>query len=35
MRREGHLRQSTCAKGGWTDDLLYPLLQDERHTGRG
>jgi RimJ/RimL family protein N-acetyltransferase len=23
MRREGHLRQSTWAKGEWTDDLLY------------
>jgi aminoglycoside 6'-N-acetyltransferase len=29
MRREGHLRQSTWAKGEWTDDLLYALLQDE------
>ena len=34
MRREGHLRQSTWAKGEWTDDLLYVLLQDERQTGR-
>jgi RimJ/RimL family protein N-acetyltransferase len=35
MRREGHLRQSTWAKGEWTDDLLYALLQDEWQTSRG
>ena len=29
MRREGHLRESTWAKGEWTDDLVYALLQDE------
>jgi RimJ/RimL family protein N-acetyltransferase len=29
MRQEGHLRQSTWAKGEWTDDLLYALLHDE------
>ena len=29
MRREGHLRQSTWAKGEWTDDLLYALLREE------
>ena len=29
FRREGHLRQSTWAKGEWTDDLLYALLRDE------
>jgi RimJ/RimL family protein N-acetyltransferase len=29
MRREGHLRQSTWAKGEWTDDLLYALLHEE------
>jgi RimJ/RimL family protein N-acetyltransferase len=29
MRREGHLRQSTWAKGEWTDDLLYALLSEE------
>jgi RimJ/RimL family protein N-acetyltransferase len=29
MRREGHLRQSTWAKGEWTDDLVYALLRDE------
>jgi len=29
MRREGHLRQSTWAKGEWTDDLVYALLHDE------
>jgi len=34
MRREGHLRQSTWAKGEWTDDLLYALLRDEWQTGR-
>ena len=35
MRREGHLRQSTWAKGGWTDDLLYALLHEEWQPGRG
>jgi len=34
MRREGHLRQSTWAKGEWTDDLLYALLRDKWQTGR-
>ena len=29
MRREGHLRESTWAKGGWTDDLLYAVLDHE------
>ena len=29
MRREGHLRESTWAKGEWTDDLLYGLLDRE------
>ena len=29
MRREGHLRESTWAKGEWTDDLLYALLRAE------
>jgi RimJ/RimL family protein N-acetyltransferase len=29
MRREGHLLQSTWAKGEWTDDLLYAVLHDE------
>ena len=29
MRREGHLRESTWAKGEWTDDLLYALLDHE------
>jgi RimJ/RimL family protein N-acetyltransferase len=29
MRREGHLRASTWAKGEWTDDLLYGLLREE------
>lgn len=29
MRREGHLRQSTWAKGEWTDDFLYALLDRE------
>jgi len=29
MRREGHLRESTWAKGEWTDDLVYGLLHDE------
>jgi RimJ/RimL family protein N-acetyltransferase len=33
MRREGHLRQSTWAKGEWTDDLLYALLQEEWPAG--
>ena len=35
MRREGHLRQSIWAEGEWTDELLYALLHDEWHTGRG
>jgi RimJ/RimL family protein N-acetyltransferase len=29
MRREGHLRESTWAKGEWTDDLLYAMLDRE------
>ena len=29
MWREGHLRESTWAKGEWTDDLVYALLHDE------
>jgi len=29
MRREGHLIQSSWAKGEWTDDLLYALLASE------
>jgi RimJ/RimL family protein N-acetyltransferase len=29
MRLEGHLRESTWAKGEWTDDLLYALLDHE------
>jgi RimJ/RimL family protein N-acetyltransferase len=29
MRREGHLRESSWAKGEWTDDLLYALLARE------
>ena len=29
MRREGHLRESTWAKGEWTDDLLYAVLDHE------
>jgi RimJ/RimL family protein N-acetyltransferase len=35
MRREGHLRESTWAKGEWTDDLLYGLLRSEWHPGGG
>ncbi len=34
MRREGHLRQSTWAKGEWTDDLLYAVLNEEWQAGR-
>jgi aminoglycoside 6'-N-acetyltransferase len=34
MRREGHLRQSTWAKGEWTDDLLYAVLREEWPPGR-
>ena len=34
MRREGHLRESTWAKGEWTDDLLYGLLRREWQLGR-
>jgi len=33
MRREGHLRESTWAKGEWTDDLVYALLHDEWQSG--
>jgi RimJ/RimL family protein N-acetyltransferase len=33
MRREGHLRESTWAKGEWTDDLVYALLPDEWQPG--
>jgi aminoglycoside 6'-N-acetyltransferase len=33
MRREGHLRQSTWAKGEWTDDLVYGLLHEEWQAG--
>jgi RimJ/RimL family protein N-acetyltransferase len=33
MRREGHLRESTWAKGEWTDDLVYGLLVDEWQSG--
>jgi RimJ/RimL family protein N-acetyltransferase len=33
MRREGHLRESTWAKGEWTDDLVYALLRDEWPSG--
>jgi aminoglycoside 6'-N-acetyltransferase len=29
MRREGHLRESAWAKGEWTDDLLYAMLDYE------
>jgi RimJ/RimL family protein N-acetyltransferase len=29
LRREGHCRQSTWAKGEWTDDLLFAQLSDE------
>lgn len=29
LRREGHLRESTWAKGEWTDDLLYAMLRRE------
>lgn len=29
LRREGHLRESTWAKGEWTDDLLYAVLSRE------
>ena len=33
MRREGHLRESTWAKGEWTDDLLYAVLDHEWQRG--
>lgn len=29
MRREGHLRESSWAKGEWTDDLVYAILDHE------
>lgn len=34
LRREGHLRESTWAKGEWTDDLLYALLDHEWRSSR-
>ena len=34
MRREGHLHESTWAKGEWTDDLLYAVLDHEWQWGR-
>jgi RimJ/RimL family protein N-acetyltransferase len=33
MRCEGHLRESTWAKGEWTDDLLYAVLDHEWQRG--
>jgi aminoglycoside 6'-N-acetyltransferase len=30
MRREGHMVESTWAKGEWTDDLLFAILRRER-----
>ena len=35
MRREGHLRESTWAKGEWTDDLLYAVLDREWQASTG
>lgn len=29
MRREGHMVESMWAKGEWTDDLIYALLERE------
>jgi RimJ/RimL family protein N-acetyltransferase len=29
MRREGHLLESTWAKGEWTSELLYAVLRRE------
>jgi RimJ/RimL family protein N-acetyltransferase len=29
MRREGHMVESTWAKGEWTDDLLFAILRSE------
>jgi GNAT superfamily N-acetyltransferase len=34
MRREGHLLESTWAKGEWTSDLLYAVLRREWPTSR-
>jgi RimJ/RimL family protein N-acetyltransferase len=33
MRREGHLRESSWAKGEWTDDLVYAVLDHEWRPG--
>jgi len=33
MRREGHLLESTWAKGEWTDDLLFAILEHEWRAG--
>jgi RimJ/RimL family protein N-acetyltransferase len=35
MRLEGHLRESTWAKGEWTDDLAYAVLDREWARGDG
>jgi RimJ/RimL family protein N-acetyltransferase len=29
MRRDGHLRENTWAKGEWADDLVYAVRHDE------
>lgn len=33
VRREDHLRESTWAKGEWTDDPVYALLHEEWRAG--
>jgi aminoglycoside 6'-N-acetyltransferase len=33
MRREGHFREGSWAKGEWTDDLLYAVLDHEWRPG--
>jgi aminoglycoside 6'-N-acetyltransferase len=35
MRLEGHLRESTWAKGEWSDDLAYAVLDHEWAPGGG
>ncbi|MDT8914843.1 GNAT family protein [Amycolatopsis sp. PS_44_ISF1] len=34
MRQEAHLRENEVVKGGWTDELVYAVLEDEWKTTR-
>jgi RimJ/RimL family protein N-acetyltransferase len=35
MRQEGHLKQDCRVRGEWRDNLLFAILEDEWHAGRG